>query len=263
LPRPESRKENRRIIEFLAALRFLTSIPLPAGEEASPEQLGRATAYFPVVGLIIGLILAGVKWLFDLILPDAVVSALVVAALVVITGALHLDGLADTCDGIAGHKTVEERWEVMRDSRAGAFGIAGVVLVLIIKYTALDNIPTVFMTAILLFMPVASRWAIVYALFTFRYAHKEGLGTVFKQATRWPQFTAATIFTLAVAAALYPVFSFTGFLIIGGTFIIATGVSFYLKNKFAGLTGDTYGAINETTEATALIMAIPFLHCTG
>jgi len=250
-------------LSFIAALQFLTSIPLPGRHEASPEQLGRATAYFPLVGLIIGLVLAGLNWLLYLILPAAVVNALLIAALVLITGALHLDGLADTCDGIGGHKPVEERWKVMRDSRAGAFGIVGIAVLLLVKYAALDNIPEVFMTAVLVFMPIVSRWAMVYALFAFRYAHQEGLGTAFKQATRWPQFAGASIFTLAVAAALYPLFSATGFLIIGGTFVITTGIAFYLKYKFAGLTGDTYGAINETTEMTALLMAIPFLNYLG
>ena len=250
-------------MSFVAALRFLTSIPLPGKHEAGPEQLGRATSYFPIIGLIIGLILAGLNWLLGLILPEAAVSALLLAAIVIITGALHLDGLADTCDGIAGHKTVEERWKVMRDSRTGAFGVVGIVVLLLVKYAALNGVPSVFMTAVLLFMPVVSRWAMVYAIFAFRYARREGLGTAFKLATGWPQFAGATIITLAIAGALYPLFLSTGFLIIGGTFIITTGIAFYLKYKFAGLTGDTYGAINETTEVTALLMAIPFVNCIG
>jgi adenosylcobinamide-GDP ribazoletransferase len=250
-------------LSFIAALRFLTSIPLPGKHEATPEQLGRATSYFPVVGLILGLVLAGLNWLLDFILPEAAVSALLVVAVVIVTGALHLDGLADTCDGIAGHKPIEDRWKVMRDSRTGAFGVVGIVTLLLVKFAALNGIPTVFMAAALIFMPAVSRWAMVYAIFAFQYAHKEGLGTAFKQATRWPQFTGATIVTLALAGALYPLFSATGFFIIGGTFVITTGVAFYLKYKFAGLTGDTYGAINEISEVTALLMAIPLVNCIG
>ena len=132
---------------FFAALQFLTSIPVPWRREVSPEALGRSTAYFPVVGLIIGLILAVLNWLLSHILPPAVVNALLLVALVVITGALHLDGLADTCDGIAGHKPVEDRWRVMRDSHTGAFGVIGVVLVLLVKYVTLNSIPQVFMAA--------------------------------------------------------------------------------------------------------------------
>jgi adenosylcobinamide-GDP ribazoletransferase len=250
-------------LRFIAALQFLTSIPVPGFRGVAPEKLGQATAYFPIVGLIIGLILVFLNWLLGLILPEPVVTALLIAALVILTGALHLDGLADTCDGVAGHKPVEERWQVMRDSRAGAFGIVGVIVVLLVKYIALNNVPSVFMTAVLLFMPTLSRWAMVYAIFAFRYAHREGLGTAFKNATKWPQFTAATILTLALALALYPLFSYTGLLIFGGILIITTGISFYLKYKFDGLTGDTYGAINEIGEVAVLLIAIAILPYTG
>lgn len=240
-------------MSFPAAFQFLTSIPLPGRREVSPEELGRATTYFPVVGLIIGLILAGLNWLLSLILPSAVVNALLIVVLVVITGALHLDGFVDTCDGIAGHKAVEDRWRVMRDSRAGAFGIVGVVLLLLVKYVSLNSIPEVFMMATLIFMPVVSRWAMVYALFVYSYARPSGLGTAFKQATRWPQFTAATIITFAVAVALFPFFSITGLLLIFVIWIITALFSVYLKRKFSGLTGDTYGAINEVAEVMVLV----------
>jgi adenosylcobinamide-GDP ribazoletransferase len=250
-------------VSFLAAIQFLTSIPIPGKRDLSPETLGRATAWFPVVGLIIGLVLAALNWLLLLILPAAAVNALLIAALVILTGAMHLDGMADTCDGIAGHKTVEERWKVMRDSRTGAFGVVGIVTVLLVKYATLNSIPPVFMTVILILMPVVSRWAMVYAIYVYRYARPSGLGTAFKQATRWPQFTAATIITLAVALALMPWFSLTGLYIIFGIFIITTALAFYLKYKFAGLTGDTYGAINELAEVMTLVLAIPILHYVG
>ena len=228
--------------------------------EISPETLGRATAYFPVVGLIIGLILAVLNWLLLFILPAAVVNALLIVALVILTGAMHLDGLADTCDGIAGHKTTEERWQVMRDSRTGAFGVVGIVMVLLVKYVTLNSIPPVFMTVILIMMPVVSRWAMVYAIYVFRYARPSGLGTAFKQATRWPQFTAATIITIAVSLALMPWFSLSGLVIIVGILIITTALAFYFRYKFAGLTGDTYGAINELAEVMTLIIAIPIFN---
>lgn len=250
-------------MSFLAAIQFLTSIPIPGKRELSPETLGRATAWFPVVGLIIGLVLAGLNWLLLLILPPALVNALLIAALVILTGALHLDGLADTCDGIAGHKTVEERWKVMHDSRTGAFGVVGIVLILLVKYVTLNNIPPVFMTVVLILMPVVSRWAMVYAIYVYRYARPSGLGTAFKQATRWPQFTAATIITLAVSAALMPWFSMTGLLIIFSIFIITTALAFYFRYKFAGLTGDTYGAINELAEVMILVFAIPIFNYVG
>jgi adenosylcobinamide-GDP ribazoletransferase len=209
-----------------------------------------------VVGLAIGLVLAGLNWVLLLILPSSVVNALLIVSLVILTGALHLDGLADTCDGLAGHRTIEERWQVMRDSRIGAFGVIGIVLLLLVKYVSLNGIPSDFTKAILIFMPVVSRWAMVYAIFVFPYARPSGLGTGFKQATRWPQFTVATVITIMVAAALFPIFSAAGFLLIFGTWLVATLLSMYFKYKLAGLTGDTYGAINEVTEAITLVFAI-------
>jgi adenosylcobinamide-GDP ribazoletransferase len=243
-------------VSFLAAFQFLTSIPLPIKCRLSQEQLGRATAWFPLVGLIIGLVLAALNWLLGFILPAGVVNALLIAALVVLTGALHLDGFADTCDGLAGHKTVEERWQVMHDSRMGAFGVVGIVMLLLVKYVSLNNVPPDFMYATLVFMPVVSRWTMVHAIFAFSYARPEGLGTAYKNATRWPQYTVATVITFVVAAVLFPFFSLTGFIMIFGVLIITTLFSFYLKYKFAGLTGDTYGAINEVAEVTALLLAI-------
>lgn len=241
-------------MSFFAALQFLTSIPLPGRREPHPEELGRAVTFFPLVGLIIGAILAFLNWLLTFILPAALVNALLLVALVIVTGALHLDGFVDTCDGIAGHKSVEERWRVMRDSHAGAFGIIGVVLLLLVKYASLNSIPPTLMTATLLFMPVVGRWAIAYAIFAYPYAHQAGLGTAFKANTRWPQFTFATLITFAIAIALFPIFSLAGLFIIFGVWIIATALSFYFKYKFSGLTGDTYGAINEVAEVAALII---------
>jgi adenosylcobinamide-GDP ribazoletransferase len=142
----------------------------------------------------------------------------------------------------------------MHDSRAGAFGIIGVVLLLLVKYVSLNSIPPFFMIATLIFMPVVSRWAMVYALYIYPYARPSGLGTAFKRSTRWPQFIAATLITFVVALALFPLFSLMGLFIIFGVWIMTVLFSIYLKHKFSGLTGDTYGAINEVAEVMALVI---------
>jgi adenosylcobinamide-GDP ribazoletransferase len=237
-------------------VQFLTSIPLPLKGELSQKQLGRSTIYFPLVGLGIGAILAGLNWVFNLALPAPVTNALLITVLVIITGAIHLDGLSDTCDGMAWHKTVEERWQVMHDSHTGAFGVVGIILVLLIQYAALNSVPADKMTAVLLFMPTVSRWAMVYAIYAFPYARKEGLGTAYKAMTRWPEFILASVITLAIAGALFPLINVTGFIVFGGVLVITTGLAFYFKYKFAGLTGDTYGAINEISQAIALIVVV-------
>lgn len=246
-------------MSFLAALRFLTIIPLPTRREDSPEEIGRSIVYFPLVGLIIGLILAGLNWLLGLFLPSGVVNGLLIVSLVVISGALHLDGFIDTCDGIAGVKTVEERWRVMHDSRAGAFGIVGGVLLLLVKFISLSNVPDTLLWATLILMPMVSRWAMVYAVFAYPYARPEGLGKTFKQGAGWQRFTVATIATLAVAIGLAWLADVAYFYLAGPAimlviWVIIVAMAAYLKRKFAGLTGDTYGAINEVAEAGVLIL---------
>ena len=240
-------------MKFLAALRFLTIIPLPWGREVSPEQLGRSTVYFPVVGIIIGLILVGLSWILRLFLPSPVVNVLLVVSLVVISGALHLDGFVDTCDGIAGHKTPEERWQVMNDSRAGAFGIIGVVLLLLVKYVSLNSVPDTLLMVTLVLMPMISRWAMVYAVFVYPYAKPSGLGRVVKQEARWYRFVVATLIVLVVAIVLAQLM---GIAIMLGIWIIVMVMATYMKRKFSGLTGDTYGAINEVAEVCVLILVI-------
>jgi adenosylcobinamide-GDP ribazoletransferase len=244
-------------LSLLAALQLLTSIPLSIKRELTPAQMGRATAWFPLVGVMIGVILAGLNWLLSFSLPPSLVNVLLIVALVMLTGGMHLDGFADTCDGMAGHKATEERWRIMHDSHTGAFGVVGVALLLLTKYVALNNIPTDYITATLVFMPLVSRWAMVYAIFTFRYARPEGLGKAYKAATRWPQFTIATVITLVlIFFVLFIWLSVIGVLVFFGIWIFTTLLSLYFKHKFAGLTGDTYGAINESAEVMALILII-------
>lgn len=144
----------------------------------------------------------------------------------------------------------------MLDSRTGAFGVVGIVLMLLVQYVALNNVPPDKMTAVLLFLPAVSRWAMVYAIFAYPYARPTGLGKAYKEATGWLQLAIATILVLGIAGGLFPLFNVSGFLLIGGVLIITTAFAFYLKHKFAGLTGDTYGAINEAATAMTLIFVI-------
>jgi len=252
-------------LSFLAALRFLTIIPVPWRREVSQEEVGRSIVYFPVVGVIIGLVLAGLNWLLSLFLPSMVVNALLLVVLVVITGAIHLDGFIDTCDGMAGHKTPEARWRIMSDSRVGGFGIVGAILLLLVKYVSLNSVPQTLLTATLVIMPMVGRWAMVYAIFVYPYAKPSGLGKVFKQEASWPRFTIATIITLAVAIGLArwadaTYFYLVGLVIMAGIWVIVLVMAAFLKGKLSGLTGDTYGAINEVAEVGVLIIVLLLAH---
>jgi len=244
-------------LSFLAALRFLTIIPLPGRREVSPEAVGLSIVYFPLVGVIIGLILVGLNWLLALVLPSALVDMLLLVALVAISGAFHLDGFADTCDGMVGHKTAEERWRVMSDSRVGSFGIIGVACLLLVKYVSLNNVPESWLIPTLVLMPLVSRWAMVYAVFAYPYAKPSGLGKAFKQGASWQRFTIATIITLAVAVVLAQL---TGFILMVAVWVIIVAMAACLKGRLGGLTGDTYGAINEVAEVCLLILVCLLAH---
>lgn len=242
---------------FLAAIRFLTSIPLPWRQEdwwqrVSREQFARSLPYYPVVGLLIGLMLAGIYWLFSLFLPQALVSGLLLAAMAAITGGLHLDGFVDTTDGIAaGHKDADIGKRVMHDSSVGAIGVIAVILLLLVKFASLNSVPQSWMMATLVLMPVLSRWAMVYAVFMYPYGRWRGMGGELRRATGWAGFMAATIVALAVALVLAKLAGLVVMLIV---WLAVMGLAAFFKSKFNGLTGDNYGAINELVEVLVLIM---------
>ena len=244
-------------MSFLAALKFLTIIRMPRWREVTPEHLAHSTGFFPLVGIIIGLILAGSYWLLHHVLPWSVVSGLLLVGVAVLSGALHLDGFIDTFDGIGGHKPSQARRRVMRDSRAGAFGIVSVVFLLLVKYLSLSSVPESLVMPTLILMPTISRWAMTYAIFAYPYARPAGLGTVFKRGTDWRRLLLASGIALA---AVIPLFRWAGLVIMLGVWLIALAMASYLKDKFAGLTGDTYGAINEVTEVAVLILACLLAH---
>ncbi len=235
-------------MNFLAALGFLTV--LPVGRRAGPAQLGRSLPYFPVVGLFLGLVLAGLDWLLGrAALPLGVVNALLIAALALLTGALHLDGLMDTCDGLGGMKTPQERWQVMKDSRVGAFGVLGLALVLLVKYAALGSLPR--RSYALALMPVLGRWAGALAIFAFPYAKPQGLGRAFKEQATASHFAVGTLIALAISLAL---FRGPGLIYLAATGVLALALGRFFRGRFSGLTGDCYGAIIEVSEVFALLL---------
>lgn len=248
-------------MSFLTAISFLTTLRVPRRGGTGTGDMSRAASLFPAVGIIVGLILAGAYWLLLRILPSEPVSVIVIVLGVILSGGAHLEGLADTCDGIGGHKDTEARLRVMHDSRSGAFGIIGIVCLLLVKYAALSSIPGRLVLVALLIMPVISRWTMVYAIFAYPYARPMGLGRTIKEGLGKGKFAIATVTTVAAVIGLaawmgIPPFYLAGPLVMLGTWLVALAMSAYLKGKLSGLTGDTYGAINEVAEVSALIMVL-------
>jgi len=153
----------------------------------------------------------------------------------------------------------------MRDSRVGGFGVIGACCLLLVKYISLNSVPQPLLMMTLVLMPVISRWAMVYAIFAYPSARPSGLGTERKQATDWPRFIMATLITLALAIGLARLVNITYFYLAGpaimlGIWVIVIAMGAYFKRKFYGLTGDTYGAINEVAEVCVLILVCLLAH---
>ena len=235
---------------FWAALQFLTIFPTPLRHEVDTEACGRAITYFPLVGLLLGAILLGLHYGLGLILPVSVVNALLITALAILTGAHHLDGLIDTCDGVIAGKSKAERLAMMSDSRVGAFGIAGAILLLLLKYVSLSSAPIL---QALLLMPTLSRWAMVSVIFSFPYAKSSGMGLAFKHGANWQRFTLATVITLAASVAILKLW---GLALMATLWLIIFGIGSYLRSRLGGLTGDNYGAVNELAEVLVLLLLI-------
>ena len=234
---------------FWIALQFLTILPTPLRKEIDAEDLGQSLTYFPLVGLMLGVILFGLNFVLTLILPPAVVNALLIIALVILTGAHHLDGLIDTCDGLAG-KSKEERLAIMSDHQVGAFGIVGALLILLLKYVSLSSAPVL---PALLLMPTLSRWTMVSVIFIFPYAKSSGMGLAFKQGANWQRLTISTIIALAAAVIILKLW---GLVLIAALWLIIFGIASYFRSRLGGLTGDNYGAINELAEVLVLLLII-------
>jgi adenosylcobinamide-GDP ribazoletransferase len=234
---------------FLAAVQFLTVIPLH--RDVTQKELGRSLVYFPLVGLGIGAVLFGLDRLFILFLPAAVGSALLLVVLVLLTGANHLDGFIDTCDGMVAGRSPQERLDIMCDSRVGGFGVVGACCLLLVKYVSLLFLPGAYRMAGLLLMPVLGRWAMVYAIFAYPSARKTGMGQTFKEQTdRWKMII-ATLIAIAISVALMKLW---GLALMAAIWLSVLVLASFLKGRLGGLTGDTYGALNEVVEVFVLIL---------
>jgi adenosylcobinamide-GDP ribazoletransferase len=172
--------------ELIAAIRFLSTVPIPGSaqlfqtDSANP-RLVLGSAYFPLVGLLLALLLSILPLVLGPYVPPLVLAASLVIALVFLTGGLHLDGLMDTCDGIFGGAGRERKLEIMRDSRVGSFGVLGGVCLLLLKFALFASLDLhLLLWSLLLVLPV-SRWAMVLAMRQFPSARSTGLGAAFRQ----------------------------------------------------------------------------------
>lgn len=253
---------DKAMKRFLIALQFLTVIPVKqyagdgsaSGEksEINGKDFGASLLYFPVVGLLIGLLLSLSALLFSP-LPSLVRGAMILMVSIFITGGIHLDGFADTCDGFYGDKPREKILEIMRDSHIGAMGVIGVVSILLLKFSLIASFPETLLWKTLILMPVFSRWSQSLACHAARYARREGKAKYFIEYARNRDVFIGGIFTMSIFLLLMP---FKGAILF---FLSLVPVFLFLrriKKKLGGQTGDTIGAVNEAAEVCVLIFSL-------
>jgi adenosylcobinamide-GDP ribazoletransferase len=245
-------------MEFAAAVRFLTLLPVPGStqlfdKDGSLQDLVIGCEYFPLVGLVLALLL----WLLVLILtplvPQLVLAALLVTAMVIFTGGLHLDGLMDSCDGLFGGRTRQHKLEIMRDSRVGSFGVLGALCILLLKFALFASIKVHSLPLALLLVLPSARWAMVLALRAFPSARPTGLGAAFHQIVTTKRLVLTGIVALAI---LLVAGQFLGLIVWMTVSITSLILGFWITRSIGGLTGDSYGAIEEVSEVVALLLLV-------
>lgn len=236
---------------YIIALQFLTIIPLPFAVRCDKEDLGRSTALFPLAGVTIGALLAGLNWLLAPWLARPLCDALLVTALAAVTGGLHLDGLADVCDGLAARGGRERFLAVMKDSQVGAVGAVGLVLGLLLKWQALVAVPAEYKWQALLLFPALARFGQVLTLTGARHARQDGLGAAFVQGAGAVPLVVA--FAAAVGGAFW-LFGAAGLIPLAAVCLLTVAGRMFFQRRLGGLTGDTIGCISELNEILALMV---------
>ena len=232
-----------------AAVQFLTILPVRLPREVPDGAFPGAVALFPLVGLAIGGLVASVDALLGLVLPAPITAAVDLAFLAMLTGGLHLDGLADAADGLLGNLRPERRLEVMREGGIGAFGVVAVVLVLLLEYGGLVSLEPQIRFAALVAAVVLSRWAMSLLLWAFPYARAEGTGSAFRSGLRPAHLLVSTLLAGLIAGALFTFGAVLLLVIAGG---IALLVGWYAVRRVGGCTGDVYGGAGELVFAATV-----------
>jgi adenosylcobinamide-GDP ribazoletransferase len=246
-------------LELITAIRFLTIIPIPWRRRESPEAVGRSQAYFPLVGLGLGLALVGLDQGLGRVLPDGPRAWLLVLALAVFSGGMHLDGLADSADGLLGARgrSAERRLVIMRDARVGAYGVVALIAVLSLKWSAVLSLPRDVRAEALLLTPCLGRAAVVVGTTAFPYARPSGLGLALHQAAGGSSLAVAGAIALGAAGALL---GWGGLVIAAVVIATALAVGAWATRRLGGLTGDVYGALVEIAEVMTLLLVAAGAH---
>lgn len=243
--------------EFLAALTFLTRIPLPVHMNLEKEVFARAQRFYPLVGLVIGGILYGLAFLGLKLFPPLLMATIVLAGEIALTGGLHLDGFMDSADGLLSGRPADRMLEIMKDSRIGAHAAINLFVLLLFKFALLVCLFSVERGEYLLLLyPALSRWAVLLAMLGFPYARAEGFGKGFHETSHWVYFVFSGIVLLLLSFVLLKWAGIAAWL---GALAAAFWLARKVSRQLGGLTGDVYGAIIEISQIVALFCAFSIL----
>jgi adenosylcobinamide-GDP ribazoletransferase len=244
---------------FWAAVHFLTTIPAPLRADLPQDTWGKSMAYFPLVGFLLGASLVVGNFLFREIWPPAVASACVLGLWVILTGALHLDGFADCCDGLLVAKPADERLRILRDPHVGTFGIVGVAVLLLVKYVCLSasQADPALMVQGLILSPVLSRWVMVCATVIYPYGRQgQSLGQTFASHVTRRSLQVSSLTALILSILVGGWLGLAALVLVG---LVGFAVAQWVMTRLPGLTGDVYGAINELCEVAVLLLIVALM----
>jgi len=244
------------------AIRFLTIFPIASfplsnnsnqdEEEGLVENFANSMAFFPLVGMLIGVSLVVLRRIFYYLPVSPLVGdTLVLIVWIWLSGGLHLDGFADSIDGFSGGHNKEEILNIMKDSATGAKGVVALVSLLLLKFVLLVEMPLFLKDAVLFFTPTVGRWSMVIAAFLSKPARtKDSMGKLFMDYVGWREVIFASL-TLAVVGILLFRLYFIPLVIIGIGIVLL--ILKYCHKRINGISGDVLGAINEIVEVFILL----------
>jgi adenosylcobinamide-GDP ribazoletransferase len=238
------------IRRFLLAVQFLTIFPLRIGV-VEEKDLSGSMAFYPLVGAVLGVVLAGMAVFLHAFLPQVLAALFLLLAWVILTGGLHLDGLADTLDGFIGGKDKESALSIMRDPAIGTMGALGIFFVLAFKWGALYAFYGKGLITLLVFVLATGRYLMVLGAFVSRYPHTEGAGKNYIGKIPLSIFLTASLFMLFIAVATFQIKGlFLLLAALGGSALWVV----YCQRRIGGMTGDNLGALGEMSEAVLMLL---------